>query len=173
MRTNVFLYLFTIAALLNACKNNEVEKKTIEQQVATALVVDARLKQADSLVVVFYNDPYGEDSLRYTRYYKQVSLIETGAIEILQKQLSAQFKMQEKRNTCRGEGKIWCFTNGKVFQTLYFSTRCEDCCYLYLIKDGNFYYTRIATTFIEWLESIKTSATTPLGGSPETSSEEK
>ncbi len=173
MRINEFLLLFAIVALVNACKNNEAEKKTIEQQAVTAIDIDDRLKQADSLVVVFYNDPYGEDSLRYTRYYKQLSLIETGAMEILQKQLSAQFNMQEKRNACRGEGKIWCFTKGKIFQTLYFSTRCEDCCYLYLIKDVNFYYTRINTSFIEWLESIKSSATTPVGDSPATSSEEK
>jgi len=173
MRINELIFLFASAVSLYSCKNNEAEKRTPGQQIVTALDVDARLKQADSLVVVFYNDPYGEDSLRYTRYYKQVSVIDAGTIEILQKQLSSEFNMREKRNACRGEGKIWCFTNGKIFQTLYFSTRCEDCCYLYLIKDGNFYYTRIATSFIEWLESNKPSATTPVGGSPETSREEK
>ncbi len=172
MRINVPLFLFAIAASLYACKNNEVDKKTTDQQAVTGMDVDDRLKQADSLVVVFYNDPYGDDSLRYTRYYKQVSLIESGAIEILQKQLSSPFKLQEKRNACRGEGKIWCFTNGKIFQTLYFSTRCEDCCYLYLIKDGNFYYTRISASFTEWLETNKSAATNP-DDSSEANSEEK
>ena len=85
------MYLFIISASFSSCKNNEVEKKTIEQQAVTGIEVDDRLKQADSLVVVFYNDPYGEDSLRYTRYYKQISLIVSSAIEVLQKQLSAQF----------------------------------------------------------------------------------
>jgi len=171
MRINVILFLIDSYVSFCACKNNEAEKKTVAQQAITALDVDRRLKQADSLVVVFYNDPYGEDSLRYTRYYKQVSVIDASAIEVIQKQLSSEFKMQEKRNACRGEGKIWCFTNGKIFQTLYFSTRCEDCCYLYLIKDGNFYYTRISSSFIEWLEINKSAATNP-DSSPERNIEE-
>ena len=150
------------ACLITGCNNNEPGKKSPKAPlVLTAYDLDERLKSADSLVVVFYKDPYGEDSMRYTRYYTQVSITATSGIDQLKKQLSGEFKKQEKRINCRGEGKIWCFTNGKVFQTLYFSTRCEDCCYVYLIKDGNFYYTPISDSFTKWLETLKPLTTEP------------
>lgn len=149
------LILF-ITFLLSGCGNNEPKRPPKNESIIeTAFDLDARLKSADSLVVVFYKDPYGEDSLRYTRYYTQLPVIDYAGLNVLQQQLNQKFTKQEKRNTCRGEGKIWCYTKSKIFQTLYFSTRCDSCCYVYLIKDGFFYYTRILQPVITWLAGLK------------------
>jgi hypothetical protein len=144
------------------CNNNE-PKKAQEKAFAstTAIALDERLKAADSLVVVFYKDPYGDDSLRYTRYYTQASVTAMNDLSVLQQELAQPFLSQEKRRNCRGEGKIWCFTKGKIFQTLYFSTRCDDCCHIYFIKDGNFYYSKILSSTMEWLKAIKLLSTEP------------
>lgn len=133
------------------CKNpsDTKTKDTIQFKAdSTAYSLDQRLKEVDSLVIVFYKDPYGPDSLRYTRYYKQVGVV--GGFEVFKSQLSSFYIKQDLRK-CRSEGKIWCFIKGKVFQTIYFSTRCDDCCFTYLIKDGDFYYSTINPAFVEWL----------------------
>lgn len=152
-----------MAPFFCSCGNNKGKKQEGgERVVLNAIELDERLNDADSLVVVFYKDPYGEDSLRYTRYYIQASTTATSAIDTLHQQLTQQFTRQEKRRNCRGEGKIWCFAKGKVFQTLYFSTRCDNnCCYLYLIKDGNFYYSPVQQSLVVWLLSVKKLATEP------------
>jgi hypothetical protein len=163
----IYIGIILITAFLFSCKDNDTTKQEQKGSVSsTAIDLDERFKTADSLVVVFYKDPYGEDSLRYTRYYTQAFVTDTKAISVLQKELAQTFGKQEKRNSCRGEGKIWCFTKGKIFQTLYFSTRCDDCCYLYLIKDGNFYYSRISSSMISWLAGLK-----PLSAEPENAGE--
>lgn len=162
--------VFTIATILSitflfSCKNKDShERGKKENVILTAIDLDQRLKGVDSLVVVFYKDPYSEDSLRYTRYYSQTSVTSLKEIDILQKELVQSFAAQEKRRNCRGEGKIWCFTKGKIFQTLYFSTRCDDCCYTYLIKDGIFYYSRISDGMIAWLKDLKTLSKEPGNG---------
>lgn len=150
---------------MSSCNDNNPKKqKETGLPASTAIELDTRLKDADSLVVVFYKDPYGEDSLRYTRYYTQVSITNDQGLATLQKDLEQTFSGQEKKRNCRSEGKIWCFVKGKVFQTIYFSTRCDDCCYLYLIKDGNFYYSPITADMTAWLAGLKPLSTEPANG---------
>jgi hypothetical protein len=160
IRCYYLLVLIILAAI--ACRQPGAGKPGAKNEKSnaasvTAFDLDERFNQADSIVVVFYKDPYGPDSLRYTRYYTQAALTDDASIEHLKKQLREQYVQEEKRK-CRGEGKIWCFSKGKVFQTVYFSTKCKDCCYLYLINNGNFYYSQITTAFTEWLGKIKPSA---------------
>jgi hypothetical protein len=160
--STAYFGIILITAFLCGCKNNESMKPAQKDSVSlTAIDLDERLKSADSLVVVFYKDPYGEDSLRYTRYYTQVPVTDPKGIAVLQQELTQPFTRQEKRRNCRGEGKIWCFAKGKIFQTLYFSTRCDNCCYVYLINNGNFYYSRILSSTTSWLETLKPLATEP------------
>ena len=154
----LFSFLLLILTGAGGCDSNEAkvtpesEKSALPQ---TMLDVDERLRNGDSLVVVFYKDPYGTDSVRYTRFYTQVSLVDRSSVQHLQQQLAEKAIREEQYRKCRGEGKIWCFQNGKIFQTLYFSTRCEKCCHLFLIKDGFYYYSPISPTFVNWLDSIK------------------
>ncbi|MBC7948505.1 MAG: hypothetical protein H7Y42_11530 [Chitinophagaceae bacterium] len=156
-----FFFTILAIALTAGCSNDNASNRQAVDKTARIADLDPRLATADSLVVVFYKDPYGNDSLRYTRYYTQASVTDTKPISILQDQVAQEWAREEWRRNCRGEGKIWCFTKGKVFQTLYFSTRCDDCCHVYLIKDGIFYYTRTADAFKDWLGSVKTNAIEP------------
>jgi len=153
MKRIYFLALITGIVSLCACKNQskptDVNPRQLKADTITAIALDNRFQEADSLVLVFYKDPYGPDSLRYTRYYSQKSIVGDGINQFLL-QVSQSYKQEELRK-CRSEGKIWCFAKGKIFQTVYFSTRCADCCFTYLIKDGNFYYSSISNQFKEWL----------------------
>jgi hypothetical protein len=42
--------------------------------------LDSRLANADSVVMLFYKDPHGTDSLRYTRYYTQYNSNDTALL---------------------------------------------------------------------------------------------
>ena len=117
--------------------------------------LDKRFLTADSLVFVFYKDPYGGDSLRYTRYYSQVSTIDTNDIALLRQNLTKAFAKFEKVKKCRSEGKIWCYSKGNIFQTVSFATRCNDCCFVYFIKDGFFFYTALDTVLADRLSALK------------------
>jgi len=121
----------------------------------TAVELDARFLAADSLVVVFYKDPYGADSLRYTRYYTKLSTIDTNNVALLLQNLSKPFAKFEKVKNCRSEGKVWCYSKGRIFQTVSFSTRCTDCCFVYFIKDGYFFYTPLDTALSKKLAVLK------------------
>jgi len=125
----------------------------------TGVELDTRFLAADSLVVVFYKDPYGNDSLRYTRYYTKLSTIDTNNVALLLQNLSKPFAKFEKVKNCRSEGKVWCYSKGSIFQTVSFSTRCTDCCFVYFIKDGYFFYTPLDTALAERFSVLKSLST--------------
>lgn len=152
-----FLSLFIITVYLFACnqrKQSEVGHTSIATSVednynanTTILMLDERLNNVDSLVYVFYKDPLGRDSLRYTRYYKQYSTTDEKDIAILKMQVSQPTERFEKVKQCRSQGKIWCFAKGEIFQTLYFSDFGGDCSFTYFIKNGQFYYCKLLPDF--------------------------
>ena len=121
----------------------------------TILMLDERLNHIDSLVFVFYKDPLGNDSLRYTRFYTQYSTTETKDINILKNEINQPTERFEKVKKCRSQGKIWCFKKGEIFQTLYFSDFGGDCTFMFFIKNGQFYYCPLKTDFIETIRNLK------------------
>jgi hypothetical protein len=155
-KQSTLIILVVSILFYTGCKSG-VKKETAIQKSYRGVFLDEKLTKADSLLVAFYKDPYGSDSLRYTRYYTQAIATDSFSIKQLNLQAAELFTQSEKRN-CRSEGKIWCFASGKIFQTLYFSTRCDDCCYMYLIKDGELYYSNILPSVTNWLKQLKTTA---------------
>lgn len=151
--------IFIILAVLGWVSCNPTAKKDNSSNsflsATNGIELDNRLVMADSLVFVFYKDPYGDDSLRYTRYFTQLSSTDTNDISLLKQNLKLPFTKFEKVKNCRSEGKIWCYEKGKIFQTVYFATRCDDCCFIYLIKDGFFFYMQLDTAFSERLSILK------------------
>ncbi len=121
----------------------------------TIVMLDERLNNMDSLVFVFYKDPLGKDSLRYTRFYTQHSTTINEAINILKAQINQPTERFEKVKKCRSEGKIWCFTKGEIFQTLYFSNFDKQCSFLFFIKNGQFYYCNLTNDFKEIFSGYK------------------
>ena len=152
--------------LLFACKQSRqsgsepatVSTIEIPAEGSSILKLDERLLTADSLVFVFYKDPLGTDSLRYTRFYTQYSTTDIRKINFVLENLEGKTEGQEKVKPCRSEGKIWCYTKGKVFQTIYFSYYSTACSFVYLIKDGRFYYAGISKSFVKKLAEFKREA---------------
>jgi hypothetical protein len=155
-----FLFILLIAFVC-ACQN-QTGSNQIDTLPQLASEVDMRWHGIDSMVIVFYDDPYGSDSLRYTRFYTQWSTQREDYIQSLQTQLSEKYERKFKRDSCRGEGKIWCFRMGKIQQTLYFNVGGQlPCPYVYWIKDGQFYYYKPLPHFSELLQLAKPLAKKP------------
>lgn len=170
MKQPIMKFLFFCTSLLmllfTACNNGKDQPK--QETVATTatvatepgegaaiLLLDERLNDADSLVFVFYKDPHGKDSLRYTRYYSEYHSTDTGIIHLVKDNLKDSTQRLEKIKNCRSEGKIWCFAKGNVFQTIYFSAFNKDCSFVYIIKNGQFYYSDISLNLAKKLRNLK------------------
>lgn len=156
MKNAIFICLMIALGCISC--NAPAKKKEAGNPFLTAnngVELDNRFLAADSLVFVFYKDPYGEDSLRYTRYYTQVATIDTTDITLLRQNLTKPFAKFEKVKNCRSEGKIWCYSKGNIFQTVSFATRSNGCSFVYFIKDGYFFYTALDTVLADRLSVLK------------------
>lgn len=122
---------------------------------SSILWLDPRINSADSLSINFYKDPFGRDSLRYTRYYTIYNTVDTSFISLVKNNLSNMVRGQEWVRPCRSEGKIFLYKNGSVFQTVYFSNAGGHCSFLYIIRDGHFYYSEIDPAFYKSLMQLK------------------
>lgn len=101
--------------------------------------IEPGLFQADSLQVIFYDDPDG-DSLRYSRYFKYTEVGDSSLIQNILRQMDQVYTQQNTTRPCRSEGKIYLLKGEEMLKTVYFSTRADNCSYFYFIKDGNFIY---------------------------------
>lgn len=160
----IFLVGCITSATILACNTNNNNKVIPSAEVADTVKLvsikdlDVRLAGADSLAIVFYKDPHGTDSLRYTRYYTQYNSADTALLADLKTNLEASTVKLEKIKNCRSEGKIWVFRQGQVFQTIYFSSKDAACSFLYIIKDGFFYYSAMPYGFAVQLKSLQKKA---------------
>lgn len=148
------IVLVSVLSCNQPVKQNKEETNSFLTAV-NGIQLDPRLSHADSLVFVFYKDPYGQDSLRYTRYYTQYATTDSNNISPLLHNLEQPFTKMEKVKNCRSEGKVWCYTKGAIFQTVYFSTRCNECCFIYLIRDGFFFYMPLDKLLSDQLGELK------------------
>ncbi len=121
----------------------------------TTVEIDTRLQLIDSLIFVFYKDPYSKDSLRYSRFYTQYSSTDSSLVQALIDNTMLPFVKLEKVKPCRNEGKLWCYGGGKILQTIYFSTLAPACSHIYLIKDGFFYYSPLQESLLQVLKKLK------------------
>ena len=155
------ILLFVFAACNNASNaskkdaSNQFENTVLNAAERSIMQLDERLKNADSLVLVFYKDPHGADSLRYTRYYSEFHSTDTALIGLVKNSLQDTVQRVEKVKPCRSEGKIWCFDQGNIFQTIYFSSHSDACNFVYIIKNGQFYYSDMSKMLSAKLADIK------------------
>ena len=183
------LFIFTTIASLTACETTTTKTttKTIEVSdtelesvespdgsapgakatdgaaVKTNTGLDiAGLHQADSVQILFFTDPFGKDSLRYTRFFKHYNTSAADVVQPLLKNLDQLFILRTEVMKCRSEGKIFFFKGKQELKTVYFNTQANgDCAYMYFIKDGGFYYFRIQPQTAALLHSLKTKAINP------------
>lgn len=135
----------------------------------------ANLREADSVQVLFFTDPYGKDSLRYTRFFKHFNTSDTSVVNPLLNNLDRMFILRNEVMPCRSEGKLFFFKGEQELKTVYFNTQSlasasskssgksfnSDCAYMYFIKDGGFYYFPIQPATIELLLKLKPKAVKP------------
>ena len=161
---HIFLLIIVTIGLVacNQRKQNNTTPiaitKTVEDMYtpnSTILMLDERLNNVDSVVFVFYKDPLGKDSLRYTRYYTQYSTSKTADFDIIKAQVKLPTERLEKVRKCRSQGKVWCYTKGEIFQTLYFSDFGGECSFMFFIKNGLFYYSNLTASFKQSVIELK------------------
>jgi hypothetical protein len=162
--------LFGFFLLLFACKNSSTNPpiKHLDANEAyydsikkfTGLEFDERLKESDSLVFFFYDNPDG-DVKRYTRFYTQYSTIDSVSISVISQSANKKFIRLERIKDCRSQGKIFLFEKSRPKQVLYFSNRGDSCNHIYFIKDGWFYYMDMDSSTVSLLNEFKADAVKP------------
>ena len=122
----------------------------------------AGLHQADSVQILFFTDPFGKDSLRYTRFFKHYNTSAADVVKPILKNLDQLFLLRTEVMKCRSEGKIFFFKGTQELKTVYFNTQANgDCAYMYFIKDGGFYYFQVQPETAALLRKIKPQAVQP------------
>jgi hypothetical protein len=164
MRSGINFCFLAIVLWIAACNNAGKKEKAGSQITSdsaaavsfkTGLTTEPLLQQADSLQILYYDNPDG-DSLRYTRFYRYTATKDSSTVNTLLNNLRLTLQPQNEVRHCRSEGKIYVFSKKEEpIKTLYFSTRCDSCCYLYFIKEGVFYYSPLTENFKNKLKENK------------------
>lgn len=158
--SSIILYWSCIFLLLGCANNAKVDKEQAAQgdtlvfRKGLDLIPD--VKFTDSVQVLFYNNPDG-DPERYTRFYTHVALTDSGFTKPLLNTLNQSFQEYSQVKDCRSEGKMYLFKQGgdDPLQTVYFSTRCDTCCYVYYINSGLFYYMNMSDELSQQLKTLR------------------
>jgi hypothetical protein len=140
-----------------ACNNQPASKQEapVKADPKSGIGTEPTLTKTDSLQIIYYDDPDG-DSLRYTRYFKYIDVKDTAVINTLLANLLFPFEKRDSIKDCRSEGKLYLYDKKQeAIKTVYFSTRCDTCCYLYFIKEGAFYYSKLSDPFKRTLQENK------------------
>lgn len=142
------------------------------QAPATQTAIEiAGLRGADSVQILFFTDPYGKDSLRYTRFFKHYNTSDTAIVNPLLQNLDKLFVLRNDVMNCRSEGKMFFFKGEQELKTVYFNTGAnakadasnnENCRFLYFIKDGGFYYVPVDSEIAALLNKLKPMAKKPV-----------
>lgn len=169
MRPFFFIFLLCTGWLVfTGCKSNEpvpVKDANIAYYDSikhlTGLDFQPSIKEADSVQVLFYDNPDG-DPRRYTRYYKWINSNDTGVVRAMKQSIDKSFERIEQVKDCRSEGKVYFFAGGNPIQTVYFSNRGDSCSHLYFIADGWFYYMKMDSSSAIMLKDLKAKSFKPL-----------
>lgn len=164
-----FFFLFAGTALLQACADTGNKKATsnVDTEAATEPVtkrvadLEPALARADSLQVLFYDDPDG-DSLRYARFFTFMETADTAQVQSFLRELNQVYVQEPKARPCRSEGKVYLLQGEDVVKTVYFSARKDSGCrYFYFIKDGTFLYLPLSDAAADWLQQSRQRAKKP------------
>lgn len=150
-----WMFLVCLSGLL-ACNSEQKQNTPVQDELKmeTGLSLEPMLANADSVQLLYFTNPFG-DSLRYTRYYTYYNAGDTALIHTLINQMDTSFQVQPSPRTCRSNGKMFFYSNGKEAKTVYFATQGNDCSYLYYIKNGLFYYFTITASAEKLLKELK------------------
>lgn len=156
--------LFSLLLLLAlfSCGNQDTNSPTpvtgdTAFRIKTLRDIEPRLFEADSIQVVFYDDPHG-DSLRAYRFFSFVETAERSLIDSLVDAMDTVFVQESKTRSCRSHGKFILLKGAEIIKTVYFGLDTEPCSYFYLIRDGQFFYVPLNERGRSTLERLRTAA---------------
>ncbi|HEV7332423.1 MAG TPA: hypothetical protein VGN63_15405 [Flavisolibacter sp.] len=164
-----YIFLSFCLLLVAACTGNDSAEKEVAPGITAAGMVpltktvfdlEPALANADSLQVLFYDDPDG-DSLRYSRFFTYSETADTAQIRPLLRELNRVYVQQQETRACRSEGKLYLLKGEDVLKTVYFSAGEDSCRYFYFIKDGTFIYLPLTGTAADWLQKHRKVAKKP------------
>ncbi|MCX8020582.1 MAG: hypothetical protein N2747_08840 [Chitinophagaceae bacterium] len=167
-RNLILLLLFVLS--VSACKSKKRENIPVSvipvdsiRLLNRAIDVEPSLEEADSIQVLFYTNPDG-DPKRYSRFFTYTTVTDSETVEKFKYNLRTVYSEYDNPMNCRSEGKAYLFGRKDVIKTIYFSTRCDSCCYIYFIKDGRFFYVKISEELKSVLRKLKKSSREPRPG---------
>lgn len=167
MPKTIIALLVLVMGLLSCRSNNSRQQQQAAQSSSDSLILITTGTQlvpafssVDSLLFMFYHDPYGKDSTRYTRYYRQIGSADSSVTSVLMDILATPFR-EDSLRACRSEGKLYCFAKGRPVQTIYFSRQNDQCLHLYFIHEARYYYFKPNNAWYALLDSMKPKAQEP------------
>ena len=119
----------------------------------TGLDLMPEMIDTDSVQVIYFKAP--EDP----RYFTYTSVNDADFIQALVKDVTAEAIPE---NPCMKEGKIYCYKNGDIFNTIFFAYLDDKCSILRYIKNGNLYYFTMSSKVKAGLQRYKAVATEPM-----------
>jgi hypothetical protein len=111
------------------------------------------MMQTDSVEILFFKSPENQ------RFYTYLPVKDKEFIHDLVTDVSGEVQPE---NPCIKEGKIYCFKNGQIFNTIFFAYTDPECSLLRYIKNGNLYYFPIGETTKKKLIEYKKAAWEPV-----------
>lgn len=120
----------------------------------------SRPPRPDSIEVIYYKKPF-TDKERYTRFFSNLVTRDTGLIGTLMSVLALPGVREDSIRTCMSEGKINIPLKGDAYQVVYFSRETSPCNYLYIIRNGQFFYYTLDATIMEKLNQLEKLAKNP------------
>lgn len=132
--------LIWMPLLLGACMGR-TDRKPADSSLVKEQVLPSMppVETQDTLQLVYYKKPFS-DKERYTRFFRTASTVDSVLSRQLKAILSLPGVKQDSIRPCLSEGKVLIPLKGDAFQVVYFSRMETPCRYLYLIRDGSFYY---------------------------------
>lgn len=167
MRHIILLLLISLLTSCNEQHNNKREEPGFPSDsirlTNRGTDVEPLLENTDSLQVLFYDNPYG-DPKRYARFFRYTATADSGMVELFKSGLRGLYNEYDSVINCRSEGKAYLFGKGEVVKTVFFSSRCDSCCYLYFIKNGKFLYIPMPENLKSGLKELKSISIVPAAG---------
>lgn len=164
IRSYILVFVFV---MLTSCLNRETKSTTVlldtpsqETVSPTAPGIIPDPGKVKELEIIFYNKPF-TDSIRYTRFYRFTTTSDSSVVGSLDRALHTHYEKLGQTKKCTSEGKIIMNLGAEEFRVAYFSRMNTDCFYVYLIKNGEFYYFTMTTELTKHLDRLERSAVAP------------
>ena len=153
----VRIFLIGLLCWFTACNSEHKAGLSDSQSIPVSLSPETTKVISDSVEVLYYRKPF-TDKERYTRFFSSLVTKDTGFIQSLKSILLLPGVKEDSLRACMSEGKINIPLKGDAYQVVYFSREAMPCNYLYVIRDGQFYYYLLDEPVLQKLNELEKGA---------------